>query len=92
MAEAGAIGFSDDGDSTRSAAVMRQALAWSASSGLPIMVHCEEPTLSHGGVMHDGEAANALGLPGVPALAEELIVLRDLDGAYCQAGRSACHR
>ncbi len=79
MAEAGAVGFSDDGDSTRSAAVMRQALAWSASSGLPIMVHCEEPTLSRGGVMHDGEAARALGLPGIPALAEELIVLRDLE-------------
>ncbi|MCM8748946.1 dihydroorotase [Thermomicrobiaceae bacterium CFH 74404] len=86
MAEAGAIGFSDDGDSTRDSRVMRAALAWSARSGRPIMAHCEDRALAAGGVMHEGAVSRELGLPGIPAAAEEIILLRDLELARLTGG------
>src|SRR5690606_1466697 len=86
MAAAGAIGFSDDGDSTRSSAVMRQALAWSADSGLPIMVHAEDWTLAPSGVMHEGDVSRELDLPGIPAAAEEIITGRDIELARLTGG------
>lgn len=86
MAEAGAVGFSDDGDSTRSARVLRAALETSRLLGRPIMVHCEEWTLAAGGVVHEGPVARRLGLPGVPAAAEEIVLLRDLELARVTGG------
>lgn len=86
MAAAGAIGFSDDGTSTRSARVLAEALRLSRWLGRPIMVHCEEPTLAADGVMHEGGVSQELGLPGIPALAEELILLRDLELARATGG------
>lgn len=86
MAEAGAIGFSDDGDSTRDSQVMRAALAWSARSGRPIMAHCEDRALAAGGVMHHGEVSRELGLSGIPAAAEEIVLLRDLELARLTGG------
>ena len=79
MAAAGAIGFSDDGDSTRSSAVMRQALAWSAEYGRPIMVHCEDWTLAPHGVMNEGAVSRDLGVAGIPAAAEEIVTARDIE-------------
>ena len=78
MAAVGAVGFSDDGDSTRRSSVMREALAWSATSGLPIMVHCEDPDMARGGSMHRGAVSVELGDPGIPAEAEESYIERDL--------------
>ncbi|MBX6341407.1 MAG: dihydroorotase, partial [Thermomicrobiaceae bacterium] len=86
MAAAGAIGFSDDGDSTRSSLVMRRALEWSARGGRPIMVHCEDWTLLDGGVMHEGAVSRELGLPGIPAAAEEIILARDIELARLTGG------
>lgn len=86
MTEAGAVGFSDDGDSTRSSQVMREALAWSVASGKPIMVHCEDWTLINGGVMHEGAVSRELGLPGIPAAAEEIITSRDIELARLTGG------
>lgn len=86
MAEAGAIGFSDDGDSTRSAAVMRRALELSRVLGRPIMVHCEDWTLAAGGAVHEGPVAQRLGLSGIPAVAEEIILARDLELARLTGG------
>lgn len=86
MVEAGAIGFSDDGDSTRSSRVMRDALEWSAASGRPIMVHCEDWTLAPGGVMHEGRVSRELGLPGIPSAAEEIITARDIELARLTGG------
>ncbi|HET7036512.1 MAG TPA: dihydroorotase [Thermomicrobiaceae bacterium] len=86
MTEAGAVGFSDDGDSTRSSQVMREALAWSKDSGKPIMVHCEDWTLINGGVMHEGAVSRELGLPGIPAAAEEIITNRDIELARLTGG------
>ena len=77
MAEAGAIGFSDDGESTRSEAAMVEALEIASELGLPIMVHCEDPDLA-GGVMHDGIVARELGVEGIPAAAEEDYIDRDI--------------
>ena len=86
MAQAGAIGFSDDGDSTRNSQSMREALEWSADSGRPIMVHCEDWSLIHGGVMHEGAVSRELGLPGIPAAAEEIILNRDIELARITGG------
>lgn len=86
MVAAGAVGFSDDGDSTRSSQVMREALEWSSDSGKPIMVHCEDWTLINGGVMHEGAVSAELGLPGVPAAAEEIITGRDIELARITGG------
>jgi dihydroorotase len=78
MATAGAIGFSDDGDSTKSPEVMRQALQLSRELNLPIMVHCEDPVLAAGGSMHRGTVSAELGDSGVPAWAEESYIERDI--------------
>lgn len=78
MAAAGAIGFSDDGDSTRSDDVMREALRLSIELNRPIMVHCEDPVMARGGSMHRGAVSAELGDPGIPAEAEESFIERDL--------------
>ena len=78
MAQAGAIGFSDDGDSTRSTDVMRAALTLSRELRRPIMVHCEDPELARGGALHRGAVSARLGDPGVPAEAEESYIERDI--------------
>lgn len=78
MAAAGAIGFSDDGDSTYDADVMRQALTLSTELNLPIMVHCEDPELARPGSMHRGPVSDELGDHGIPAEAEEAFIARDL--------------
>jgi dihydroorotase len=78
MAAAGAVGFSDDGDSTRSDDVMRAALLASRELHLPIMVHCEDPALAKPGAMHRGQVSSELGDPGIPAEAEESFIARDI--------------
>jgi dihydroorotase len=78
MAAAGAIGFSDDGDSTSSEEVMREALLLSRELNLPIMVHCEDPALAKPGSLHRGRVSEELGDPGIPAEAEESYIERDI--------------
>ena len=77
MHEAGAVGFSDDGVGVASAAVMSRAFQYAKMFDGLISQHCEEPSLS-GGSMHAGAAALRLGLGGIPAVAEELMIARDL--------------
>ncbi len=77
MHEAGAVGFSDDGCGVASAAVMIKALQYVKMFDGLISQHCEEPTLS-GGAMNSGATALRLGLNGIPAVAEELMIARDL--------------
>ena len=79
MAAEGAIGFSDDGDSTRSPDVMREALVLSSKLNLPIMVHCEDPELARGGSLHRGAVSEELGDPGIPSGAEESYIARDIE-------------
>jgi dihydroorotase len=73
----GAIAFSDDGVGVADASVMRKALQYCKMFDAVIMQHCEEPTLS-GGSMHAGVVSTTLGLPGIPAEAEQLMIARDL--------------
>jgi dihydroorotase len=78
LAEAGAVGFSDDGSPVADGALMRHALEYSSAFALPVIEHCEEPSLSHEGVMHEGWVSNRLGLRGIPAAAEEAAVARNI--------------
>jgi dihydroorotase len=77
MLERGAIAFSDDGVGVADASVMRKALQYCKMFDALIMQHCEEPALS-GGAMHSGVVSTSLGLSGIPAEAEQLMIARDL--------------
>ena len=77
MHKRGAVAFSDDGVGVGDPSVMRKALQYARMFDTVLMQHCEEPTLS-GGAMHAGVVSTALGLPGVPAEAEQLMIARDL--------------
>lgn len=78
MAAAGAVAFSDDGRTITNAAVFRAALEYSTLFGRPLLLHEEDPNLAGSGVMHEGYWSTVLGLPGIPALAEEVLLARDL--------------
>ncbi|HEX6059553.1 MAG TPA: dihydroorotase [Gemmatimonadaceae bacterium] len=78
MVGAGAVAVSDDGRPVASAHLMRTALEYARSFGIPVIDHCEEPTLAHGGVMNEGVVSARLGLRGIPAEAEEIMVIRDI--------------
>ncbi|MSW46212.1 MAG: amidohydrolase family protein, partial [Actinobacteria bacterium] len=83
MAEMAALGvrmFTDDGCGVQDDRLMRRALEYSAGLGVPVTLaqHCEVEALSDGGHMHEGEWSSRLGLPGIPAEAEELMVFRDI--------------
>ena len=87
LADAGAVGFSDDGHPVADANVMRQALSYSSSLGLPVINHCEVPELSAGGAMNEGWTANRLGLRGIPNASEEAMVARDITLVETVGGR-----
>ncbi|MDD5591627.1 MAG: amidohydrolase family protein, partial [Dehalococcoidales bacterium] len=87
VAKAGVVGFSDDGSPVATSRLMRQALECSLSSGLPIIDHCEDTTLSRGGLMNESALSAELGLPGIPAAAEEIMIARDLILARLTGGR-----
>ena len=78
LAEAGAIAFSDDGSSIINAAVERYAFMYGKLFNKPFLLHCEDKNLTADGVMHEGTVSTKLGLKGIPALAEEVIIARDL--------------
>jgi dihydroorotase len=75
---AGAIAVSDDGKPVVSSHLMRTALEYARTFGIPVADHCEDPTLSAGGAMHEGIVSTRLGLKGIPAAAEEIMVARDI--------------
>jgi dihydroorotase len=78
LAEAGAVGFSDDGVPVAAPGLMRRALQYGAVTGKRIALHCEERTLSREGQMHEGTVSAELGFTGYPSVAESLMVERDL--------------
>lgn len=78
MAEAGVVGFSDDGHYVESAAFMRRALEYSSMFNKPVIDHAEEVTLTCEGHMHEGFVAYEMGVKGRPAVAEDMAVARDL--------------
>ncbi|HEX6536513.1 MAG TPA: dihydroorotase [Gemmatimonadaceae bacterium] len=78
MVGAGAVAVSDDGKPVVSAHLMRTALEYAQAFGIPVIDHCEEPTLAHGGSMNEGVVSARLGLRGIPSEAEEIMVIRDI--------------
>ncbi|MGE5731260.1 MAG: dihydroorotase, partial [Gemmatimonas sp.] len=78
MVAAGAVAVSDDGRPVESAHLMRTALEYARTFGIPVADHCEEPTLAKGGAMNEGIVSARLGLKGVPAEAEEIMAIRDI--------------
>jgi dihydroorotase len=78
LADAGAVGFSDDGVPVAAPGLMRRALQYGAVTGKRIALHCEEKTLSRDGQMHEGSVSAELGFTGYPSVAESLMVERDL--------------
>jgi dihydroorotase len=85
LADAGAVGFSDDGRPVEAPGLMRRALQYHVVTGRRVAVHCEEPTLSRGGQMHEGPVSAELGFAGYPSIAESVMVGRDLALATYEA-------
>jgi dihydroorotase len=83
----GAVAFTDDGAPVASADLMRRALEYSKMFDRVIMQHCQVPELTVGGVMHEGFESMRLGLPGMPAAAEDIMVARDIRLAEITGGR-----
>ena len=79
LAAAGVKLFTDDGNGVQDAALMRRALEYAGPLGITLAQHCETASLTKGAVMHEGSCCSHLGLPGWPALAEELMVFRDIE-------------
>jgi dihydroorotase len=86
LAEAGAIAFTDGGRALGSARLMRLALSYAKGFGARIVQHPEEPSLAAGGAATEGELATRLGLPGIPAAAEGILVARDIRLAALTGG------
>jgi dihydroorotase len=87
LKQAGCVALSDDGKPVSSSALMRRALEYARTFGLPLTVHEEDLALVGKGSMHEGEVSTRLGLTGIPAAAEEVMVLRDIALAELTGGR-----
>ncbi len=83
----GAVGFSDDGKPVASANMMRKALEYSKMFDVPIVCHAEDCSLYGHGVMHEGYYSTLLGLPGIPSVAESVMVARDIELVRFTGGR-----
>jgi dihydroorotase len=78
MKQAGIVAISDDGKPVMNARVMRRAMEYAKAFNLPVINHCEDLHLSAGGDMHEGDVSVRLGLRGIPAASEDVMVARDL--------------
>ncbi|MHC5082645.1 MAG: dihydroorotase [Planctomycetota bacterium] len=87
MAQAGAVGFTDDGCGVQDTAVMLRALKYASMFDLVISQHCEDEKLAGAGVMNAGYNATVLGLPGIDPLAEEMMLWRDIQLAHKAGSR-----
>ncbi|HVM55192.1 MAG TPA: dihydroorotase [Acidimicrobiales bacterium] len=89
MAELGVRLFTDDGSGVQDSRLMRRALEYASALGVTLAQHCEDEGLASGGHMHEGEWSSRLGVPGIPAEAEELMVARDI--ALCRLTGAPVH-
>ena len=87
MVEAGAVAFSDDGAPVHDAELMRRAFEYCLMFDKPVLNHAEVRELTHGGVMHEGLVSLSLGLAGMPAAAEDVMIGRDIALAEATGGR-----
>lgn len=92
LAEAGVVGFSDDGVPLASAYLLRRALQYAAGTGRHVAVHAEDRSLTSGGSMHEGAVSARLGVGGMPSIGESVAVARDCEVARYENGRlHVCH-
>ncbi|MGB9405148.1 MAG: dihydroorotase [Candidatus Acidiferrales bacterium] len=87
MQDAGIVAVSDDGKPVATAKLMRQVMDYCRSLGLPVIDHCEDPSLAAGGVMREGPTSIRLGLKGIPAASESICVGRDVELAALTGAR-----
>jgi dihydroorotase len=87
LREAGALGFTDDGQPVQSAGMLRKALQYQRLCGGVLALHEEDRTLSRGGSMHEGALSAALGIRGIPTVAESTMVARDAELAGYEGAR-----
>jgi dihydroorotase len=87
LAELGVRLFTDDGAGVQSAGLMRRALDYATGLGVTLAQHCEDTTLAGAGAMHEGVWSSRLGVPGTPAVAEEVMVARDIALVRATGGR-----
>ncbi|HRT70449.1 MAG TPA: dihydroorotase, partial [Syntrophales bacterium] len=78
LRDAGAVAYSDDGNPVMNSRLMRKALEYAASLGVVVISHCEDLTISKGGLMNESFVSTELGLRGIPAVAEDIMVARDI--------------
>lgn len=78
LAAAGAVAFSDDGDPVHDAEIMRRALEYAAMFNRPVIQHAQDVPMTKGGAMNEGLTATRLGIPGMPHVAEDAVVARDI--------------
>ncbi len=78
LAQAGVVGFTDDGSPVATGRLMQAALLYAGELGLPVMDHCEDHSITEGLGMHEGPVASRLGLAGYPSAGEESIIARDI--------------
>ncbi|MQA31609.1 MAG: amidohydrolase family protein [Luteitalea sp.] len=86
LRQAGCVAVTDDGRPVATALLMRRALEYTQMFGMPVIEHCEEPTLKADGVAHEGFHASTLGLRGIPGEAESIMALRDVSLAELTGG------
>jgi dihydroorotase len=89
MKDAGIVAVTDDGKPVTNSLMMRRAMEYAAGLGLPVISHCEDMDLAHGGSMNEGTVATRMGLSGIPNAAETIMVLRDI--ALCQLTGARLH-
>jgi dihydroorotase len=87
LAEAGALGFTDDGKPVVRAGILRRALQYQRLAGRTLALHEEDPSLSADGVMHEGDVSALLGMAGIPSISESTVVARDAAIARYEDGR-----
>ena len=87
LADAGALGFTDDGRPVHRAGILRKALQYQRLAGRVLCLHEEDPSLSGRGVMHEGEVSARLGLAGIPSISESTLIARDAALAGYEDGR-----
>lgn len=78
LQKSGCVAFSDDGLPVSNSLIMRRALEYSKIFGIPVISHCEDPALAHGGSMNEGFISTTVGLKGIPNAAEDIMVARDI--------------
>ncbi len=78
MVDQGAVAVSDDGNPVMNSEVMRRAMEYASHFNIPVVDHCEDKNLSDGGSIHEGEVSTRLGIKGIPAASEEVMVARDI--------------